>query len=226
MLAKQKRLRKFALNLDRYDWPNEFGYDLYLRSRALCNFVERELIKTEVFFDSSKLVLNGAKTDRFDFKVNSFGVACLRAPFDEISYRAKTEAIDVFAFMRTFIRTCISGISAEKSYNLTPVLDAVDKFFDGHCVNEWLYQSKTIIRKKLVAKLICRISQHHFTLTLATERDGQAEHSTLILSTDPDPLAYHYEFKDMKLHDNKLIITNRKNGILCEIPVTSLVQPI
>jgi len=218
-----KDLRKFALNLDRRDWPNDHGYLFYLRSRPLCNFIERHLKTTEVrIVDSTKLAIRGRKASEVEYFVNSSNVACLGVPFENRRYARLRADGSIHAFIVEFAREKLRSLPDAPSNEVRELDDIISQFEGLGYVNEWRHCRKTSREHGLEASLDCCMTLSCFKLMLVVHHNGELTHSKTILRTDPDETAFHYRFKDLRFSARYLTVTSRQTEPLLRIPIGNL----
>jgi hypothetical protein len=148
-------LRSIYLNLERRDYPNEFGYRFMCRSRCLCNFLERHLrerkIKAEGF---NRIVIVGAKHPDLKVTVNSCHIASVALPFEEAAY----SGLDGDALQEFFIGMLHHGLTLfARDYReaVDGVHEGVHLFRSGGYRNEWTEKTRTFRSLGLTAALDC-----------------------------------------------------------------------
>ena len=219
-----KRLRKLALDLDRLAWPNDFGYGFYMRSRSLCNFVERALVRTPVFaVNSSKLCITGIPTGESTFRINSSNIACLRIPFPVTEYSEQITHAEISGFMIRFLQAGLVHLPREESGDYQLLSGICQRFADGGYENEWQHKKRSFPAHGLKAELNCRMTAEHFELNLETTLLG-TRLNRLILKTDPDELAFHHRFDDLFVEQDHLIVSSKCGLPLVGIPLKELVH--
>lgn len=224
MLGEEmKRLRKIALNLDRSAWPNEYGYAFYLRSRSLCNYIERSLSRIDVrSVNASKLCITGRLREDVSFVVNSSNVACLSVPFSPLDYDSLQTDEDINAFMVHFMRSGLALIPPGAAGDVEPILEIIQQFAAGGYLNEWQHKSRVFRESGLRVSLDCSLTCTCFELHMnATNSDGNIFRRK-ILRTDPDEIAFHRRFKDILLEADYLVISSKLDEPLCRIPLAEL----
>ena len=210
-----KRLRKIALNLDRMDWPNDYGYDFYSKSRCLCSYLERRLKKESIeIVDSTKLVIHGRKESSIDFSVNSSNIACLNVPFAKEHYDELETEKDIHVFISTFMKQNLLNIPSSPSGDLDNLVKLVGEFESADFQNIWTHQKKSIKKLKKVFYLDCVLTLSELRLYLNVDENNQRIFSQELLKTDPDEFAYYYSFKDLKIENNILTVTSRRGSPL------------
>lgn len=215
-----KRLRKFALNLDRQAWPNEYGYSFYLKSRCLCNFVERTLKKVSVeLVDSTKLCITGVNGDSVGYCVNSSNIASLSVPFDQMQYDSISLDRDVHIFITEFAKSNILKIPESSRGSTDKLIAIIQQFETEGCKNEWQHKKKSFRDLGITASLDCVLSLAAFELRLHVKKGSSEVFADSILKTDPDEIAFHHKFKDVKIDKDKLVVTTKSEEALYELPL-------
>lgn len=218
-----KRLRKLAVNIDRMQWPNDYGYQFYLRSRALCNFIERRLKSEAVSFtESTKLVVTGRNISNPEFRINSSSVACLDVPFNSTDYDKLKSDEDHNAFMCSFLRTNLALLPCSPCSDLERLRSLVDEFAQGGYDNSWVHKRRKLQELKVTAELRCRLTPSVFSLFLEVEGDGQTLYEDTLLELDPDEFAFDHRFKDIVVDSGDLVVTSKLEEPLARIPLTSI----
>lgn len=93
------------------------------------------------------------------------------------------------------------------------ISESVKNFELNNFRNEWLFKKK-IIKKEEVkySKLICKITPNYFALNLLIENaKGDELYRKELLKTLPSFIQYKHLFSDLKVIENKIIITNKTN---------------
>ncbi|EDM25987.1 hypothetical protein LNTAR_19357 [Lentisphaera araneosa HTCC2155] len=212
-----KRLRKIALNLNRSDWPNDYGYQFLLRSRCLCNYIERRLKKEIVeLIDSTKIVITGEKRENSQFYINSSNIACLNVPFNPETYDLLKEH-EYNAYMVNFLKEHITNEPNICNQEANKLFDIITDFENEGSINKFIYKKKINKDKKLKIILEQTLTVSEFVLKLDIQKSKESVYSKIILKTDPDELAFHYRYKDIVFEDNFLIVTSRTSEPLIKL---------
>ena len=218
-----KRLRKLALNLDRRCWPNEYCYGFYLRSRSLCNYVERALKSEEIaVVDSTKLVIIGNSSDSTQFEINSSEIAGLTVPFDTFAYDGLKTNREINAFMVGFLQTNLCELPCYPCSSIDALIELTRRFEEADYQNGWVHKRKRIPQLKASATLHCDLTPDSFTLKLQIESNKGLVYDGTILQTAPDELAFHYRFRDLLVDGDYLVVTSRMAAPLLRVPLEEL----
>lgn len=220
-----KRLRKIALNLDRSNWPNEYGYAFYMRSRCLCNYIERSLSRLDVrAVNASKLCITGRPRENVSYVVNSSNIACLDVPFSLHEYDSLRTDGDVNAFMVHFMQSGLALLPLGVAGDVDPILSLIKQFAEGGYLNEWQHKSRAFRDKGIRVALQCSLTPTKFELHMeVTNRAGNVSRQRL-LKTDPEEIAFHHRFADILLEDDHLVVTSKMDKPLCRIPLAELIH--
>jgi hypothetical protein len=207
--TSMKRLRKFALTLDRDAWSIDDAYAFYLQSRAMCNFVDRALAHTPVaLVDSSKLVIRGALRKDVGVAMSAENVAVLQVPFPTRKYsKAQGDEQATAAFICSYAMQSLELLKGASRGPIRKIISWIEEFRDAGFVNRWCHQQKTNNAKGITARLDCQMDSRSFELYLHVIVGGREVVRRRILRTDPDELAFHYRLPEMKLTVSRLVVT-------------------
>lgn len=217
------KLRTIALSL--YGHPKELSVPFSFETRCLCNFVQRYAralaIETSGF---NQIVI---KDDPFANALATPGLMpekTLVVPFRLEASRyqnATPEAKQLY-----FIEVLRSGLLQANEFHALPLCDLlnkIDEFEANGFHNRWIHQTKRI-RGLGVAELQCELTLNEFRLTLEVRGATGATVKLDLLSTKPDELCFHYQFKDITVREDHLVVTNRGStiGELVRLPLSRL----
>jgi hypothetical protein len=205
-----KRLRKFALSLDRDQWPPKYAYRFYLRSRAMCNYIERALAKEPVaLVDSSKLVIKGSLHKEVVMAINSEKIAVLKIPFAAKKFsKVEDDERASAAFICSYATQSLDLVQGASSDEVRKIQAWIEEFSDGGFVNCWCHQQRKQRAKDITARLECHMDSKSFQLYLHVGKGEREVIRRRILKTDPDELAFQYRLPDMKITANRLTVTD------------------
>lgn len=211
--------KSIYFNLNRQDYPNDYGYSLLLKSRFVCNFIEREIlkplrVKTPGF---NRIVIEFCDRPGNKIWVNSRNALAINLKFDKVEYdnACKNNVADFFI---KYLRLTINSLK-DSDYNIPVenINSGLDTFITNGYLNQWLYKKKTNRVVGITSFLDCRLTQDIFELTLRLAKNKKEIFSKVILKLDPDPVAYDYRFKDILFVDNKLIVNSKTSDNLFEL---------
>ena len=204
-------LKSLYFDLNRQEYANQYGYELLLASRFYCNFIERLVFKplkwkTENF---NRIVIEFTDNPIRFMEINSSQVLCVRIKFDKEKYEEfKNEKIaEFFITHLENVVECIQKGGIELP--IKEIYECNQFFRSEEYINKWLYQKKISKTLKLDIFLFCELNKKQFELTLEVYKNKMPIYIKSILTTDPDPIAYHYRFKDIVLTDKLITITSK-----------------
>jgi len=202
-------IRDIGLQLDYEEnlhTPRQYTSDFSFRSRFIGNYLKRQ-IKQSKFVPTgyTRLVINACHI----IKPNRIFENCLCVSifFDKALYdNMKNGELPDF-----FIDMYIDGINQAKLTDNIPVAFLNNKLkefkADGY-KNEWEFKSKTFKEIGIKTSLFCKMTMDTFTLSLTLYKKKELIFEREILTTLPDETCYHYQFKDVILENNTIIITS------------------
>jgi hypothetical protein len=196
----------------------EYSYSLMKRSRHILNFVERTCLR------KIKYETNGFKGIVIDKIYNEAGEPyitlnkSLAVPlkFDKLKYD-EIKTVDEF---RKYVEECVKK-ALEKIKGLydvpsAEILESLQTLKENNYVNEWLHKEKTDRKRKIAVALTCSITIEKFQLRLIVKVENKEVFDGIVLETDPDEVAFHYLFKDIRIEEDKIIITSKLSTNLLE----------
>ena len=217
-------LRSIYLNLERRDYPNEFGYRFMCRSRCLCNFLGRLLksksIKTEGF---NRIVIVGARDRTSTVIVNSCSVASVALPFDEARYR-ELDGDALQEFFIGMLRDGLTFFATEHRMVADAIHEGIELFRASRYRNEWTHKNRMFRHLGLTAALQCQLTLERFSLTLVVRSRGREVLCREILSTDSDEVAFDYRFRDVAIEDGKLVVLSKTSEPLLALELAPLLK--
>ncbi|MDR2905407.1 MAG: hypothetical protein LBU73_05605 [Helicobacteraceae bacterium] len=159
-----------------------------------------------------------AATPNYD--VNPFKVLCIRAKFDKKEYEQALNSNVADFFIANIERILPSIVTDKINLPIAEIQNANKQFvLDGY-INRWLYKKKSSKNLKATAFLYCELTAKTFNLTLQIMRENNLIYDKVILVEVPDPVAYHYKFKDLVFTSHSVIVTHKlSQGNLIEIKI-------
>lgn len=204
-------LRTLYLKAEGDDLSTDYCYELRGRSRALCNYLEREVLgraryETEGF---NRIVIRLTPTPSRPTFVNSSNVACLDVPFDRARYDALTTDEDRDDFFIDALTRGLTKCARTLDIPKTDLVRGMKQFVKGGRKNEWVHKRKRFARHDLEAVLSCSLTRQKFSLHLDVDVRGTRVVSKLIRETGPDENVFHYFLRDIVLQKGVLTVTQR-----------------
>ncbi len=188
----------------------DYTYGFLKKSRCLCNFLEREVLrkvrfKTEGF---NRIVIAMRTNPEKGVYVNSSQVACVELPFVPSDYESK----DGEALMHYYIDCLQRGL--QKCARSIPIpLDALKQgiadFVSGGMENRWLFKNRAFKEHGLRSSLHCSLTPSEFSLRIQVWRKQDLVLDEEVLRTDPDEIAFQHRFRDLEIIDGALVVTSK-----------------
>ena len=201
----------------------DYTYGFLKKSRCLCNYLEREVLKPLKFRCEgfNRIVIEVCTNPTYEFHVNSCQVAVVAIPFHKVVYESKQGDALTFYFaecLRTGLDQCFQSASIPRH----ELFAGIDRFIEGGMKNEWLYKSRTFREHRLKANLLCSLSPERFELTMQIWHAKKLVFDQVILRTDPDEIAFEQEFRNMEIVGGALTVTSRLGNVLWSAQLDSL----
>lgn len=210
-------LKSIYFNLNRSEYANDYGYDLLMKSRKYCDFIERTALKPAKFnvANFNRIVISFQNHPKI-FEINDFSTLTIFLKFDHIEYeKSIKENLDKY-----FIRKLDDALNRTVSQGIDLPIDNIQKateaFKELNYLNKWVFKKKSWKNLKIDAILECELTLNDFTLVLKIFKEKVLVLNEPILRTDPDPVAYHYLFKDIEIKENLIIVTGKTSENLFE----------
>ncbi len=222
-------LRQIYLYLgDEPDLPVPYTYAFLLRSRSVCNYLEREVLarlryRTERF---NRIVLSARSAPRKGVFVNTEGAATVDIPFDRAAYERRSgEGLETLGTyyverLREGVAKCARSVSVPEH----EIVEGLDAFVAGGMKNEWVHKKRTFRALGLRAELDCRMTQEVFTLRLIVSDAGGPVLDRQILKAEPNEIVFGYRFKDIVLDRGHLAVTSKHGEPLWRERVSALTR--
>lgn len=203
-------LKSLHLKIGDLGLPSSYTYDFKKKSRYMCNYIEREVLKKLRFKTDgfNRIVVSLKSEPTTDFFLYPAKVACTDIPFEQEIYDALMgERLTDFLILKT--KEGIENVAAATLIPKEEIYRGLDAFVINEYVNEWLYKKRSFKQHSLVVYLYCKLTQSGFTLVLKIIKNDVVVFEEIILETDPDEVAFHYRFKDIIIEDGQLVITSK-----------------
>ncbi|QPJ60557.1 MAG: hypothetical protein G3M70_01105 [Candidatus Nitronauta litoralis] len=216
-------LKDIYLFPDRADFDNKkVSYPFKLQARSLCVYLERQL-KTIKFKtnDFNRVCFVGCKTPNPKGFVNSCNVLGIEIDFDEKKYNSlNDEELNPF-----FIDMLTKGIEkCEKQYDFPgrELKGWMEDFRKEGFVNNWVFKTRLFRSIGLKCSLICDLTLYAFQMKLIIKRGKIVIFDQEIKKTEPDDVIFKYLLKDIKLIENYIVVIDKLDKTIFEIPVQEL----
>jgi hypothetical protein len=201
----------------------EVAYPFLKRSRHVCNYVEREVLRKGRYTGDrfNRIVVVLCPDPRDEAFVNTANAAVVQIPFDTAAYSGKSGAeLSLYYVdrLREGVEKCARTLDVPK----TEIFEGLARFVAGGLKNEWVHKDRHFKKLGLRALLRCFLDQAHFRLQLEVSREGIVVFKSFILETDPDEVAFEHRFKDVIVEGRRLVVTSRNQGPLWQTPIAEL----
>jgi hypothetical protein len=206
----QVKLRTIALSL--YGHPDELTVPFSFETRCLCNYVQRYARSVKIETNGfNQIVVHDNPLNKSETMPRVVPEKTLSIPFpvDLSRYRQATSEEKQVYFIE-ILRFGLQKANIFQELPLHSLLRRVGEFEANGFQNRWIHQSKSIRGHGLVAELQCELTLEEFTLILEVRRKIGAPMRFAILSTKPDETCFHYQFKDIVVREENLVVANRK----------------
>jgi hypothetical protein len=207
-------LKSLHFNLNRQEYPNEYGYNLLLTSRFYCNFIERVVFKPLKWqvqnFD--RIVVNFTDNPIQFFYINTSQVLSINIKFDKKEFE-EAKQNEVAEYFIRHVEDIIERLKEEGIELPTEeIIKGNELFRSGKYINKWLYQRKVNKGLNLEVCLFCELDKKQFDLILQIMKNKKVVYDQSILTLDPDPVAYQHKFKDITFIESSVLITTKTTG--------------
>jgi hypothetical protein len=145
-------LKTLYLKLDASDLPTETTYEFLLRSRVVCNYLEREVLERIKFDAEGFNRISIAVTDEpreVEVFVNSEKVACVDIPFNRKLYERQKTDEDITRYFIERLREGLEKCAAVLKIPKSELLAGLGAFEEGGMHNEWVHFSRTFKKQGL-----------------------------------------------------------------------------
>lgn len=191
------------------------------QSRSVCVYLERFIKPLKFKADFKRIVFVGKSNPNDKIFLNSCNVLSVGIPFDEQEY----ESLDEDKLNHYFIGLLRNGINKCAKQTDIPyeeLLNGLLEFEKGKYINQWQFKRRSFRELGVKCSLDCELTIHNFHLSLSVEKKGKVIWEKEILTTEPDEICYYYHFKDIIFKDNKIIVIDRSDKAMFELPIENL----
>lgn len=200
-----------SVGLDNDSFETFYCYEFTKHTRFISNYLTRKIRKIGFKTDGSfrMISVNLVPSDVVECEIVFGDVLRVQLPFDNSKYERAKGTDDCEYYLDVFER----GFRVAAEFREIPLgilCGLINEFRENGCKNEWLHKKRVFKKRNLEVELRCDFNTLNFTLT-ATIRSlltKQVLCSGIVLTTDPDELAFDYKFKNVKADESNIIITN------------------
>ncbi len=216
------RLQNIYVYLHLEEYPPELATPFGFKTRYLCNFLRRRL--QELKFDAhgfNKICIEGRHRPEESCPILSEKAAVPSVAFDQRRY----ESLGPSDHHEFFIGMLLEGLEKCARHHKIPLSEmkaAIVLFREGGYRNEWTHQKKLLRGVGLQASLLCSLDIEKFVLTLRLERQGTTVFEQPLLKTLPDEIIFAYQFKEVVLEGETIVVKNKFGEPIFTMGVSSL----
>jgi hypothetical protein len=213
-------LRQLTLYLDPIE-DAAYSYELLKKSRHILNYVERTCLRRINYeTDGFKgIVIHKRYDDLTEPHITLNKSLDIPLPFD----KAKYDAIETDDEFRNYVEVCVRKALAKikNKYDVPAdeILETIEILKRNNYVNEWTHKRKVDSKRGITAILNCSLTIKKFSLRLIISIAKEEVFNEVVLTTDPDEVAFHYRFKDIIIDDDKIIVTQKISKNLLEYSI-------
>jgi hypothetical protein len=208
------------LKLDEY--PAELATPFGFRTRYLCNFIEKRLRPLRFHAEGfSKICVVGTSAPEESCPLVSENAAVPSVAFD----RARYERLGPNQHHEFFIELLCAGLAKCSRHHRIPLAEtmtAIEDFRRGGYKNEWTHQTKQLRPVGLRALLLCSLDAERFSLRLRLDRAGRPIFEAPVLETLPDELIFAYQFKEVVVDADTVVVKSKFDEPIFSVPLSSL----
>ena len=213
--------RFLTLYLERTEinFSNDEAYPFYLKSRSLCDFIERHLnslkIKTDGF---NQLDVRAFKADPpAQVYVDSSQVLCVQLRVDS-DFLPNIKAMDKKEINEFYISFLNQGMAAtaefDYQYPRKEIEEAVERFRAGDYVNRWVFKRKRITGRKAYCVLECDIDTEHFRMDLVVLRDEIEIYRQNVVTDEPNSMITDRYFGTLEVVGDEVVVRGKLKKVL------------
>lgn len=203
------RLRNIYLYLNLEEYPPELATPFGFKTRYLCNVLRRRLHELKCDAHGfNKICIEGRHRPDESCPILSENAAVPSVAFDQRQY----ESLGPTDHHEFFIGMLMEGLEKCARHHKIPLSEmkaAIVLFRQGGYRSDWTHQEKLLRGVGLHASLLCSLDTERFVLTLKVERKGDTVFEQPILETLPDELIFAYQFKEVVLEGERIIVKNK-----------------
>ncbi|MDQ1097673.1 MULTISPECIES: hypothetical protein [Chryseobacterium] len=221
-------LRYIAIGLDYNTYierDNKLRYQFQLNTRFISNYLSKEVRKIKFQTDGTFNMITIALTEDKLKETDIVPIDVLQTylPFDRNKYEKIRGTDDCQYYIELFQKGFVKA-SKFKKLPLESLLEILRNFEDGGCKNEWLHKTKKFKEQNLEIKLVCDFNTNFFQLTAIINQlsDKKEIFNKAIIKTEPDEVLFDKMFKDIKIANGDIIITDKSDSPRIKISIDDL----
>lgn len=216
-------LKDIYLYPDLVDYPTELTSDFRYKSRSLCNYLDREVLKilkykTDAF---RRICIIGKASPKDSYFINTSNVLTIEVKFDEKEYQSlHSDQLNEY-----FIRLLVKGLSKIKKHIDIPeteLLNGIEHFRSIGYINQWTFKKKSIRDIGVKCFLDCNLTIDNFHLNLLIYKSKELIFEKEILKMAPDELLFVPYLKDIIFDGKNLEVIDKHGKTIFNLPIDEL----
>lgn len=214
-----------SLHLHGSEYEGLYGSDFDFRSRYICHYLGRVVRPLRVHTDGFwSIAVRGRSSDERDCSIRGADVLGVDVPFDSARYDALSDD-EAPEFFLSMLKEGLDVAHRSFEFPYRELLEGMDLFREGGYRNEWTHK-KRLFRGMggLRGWLNCKMDSKRFALRLRLERKGELLYDEEILDEKPDEMCFAFQFKDMVIEGNTLVVVKRRGGPLMKLDLEPLLN--
>jgi len=208
------KLGNFYIKLEGSRFSVDQKYSFLLRSRFICNFLERAVLRkldVEVG-DFSQVCIVFRESDFREPFVNAARILCIDVPFDARRHNDLSGKSEFGEFYCAGIAAAVERLKQghRDGFPSKQIIMGLEKLRELGFDNSWIHQTKLLKSFGARADLRCELSVDCFKLILIVKRGEGIVFERLIFETEPDENAFEYRIGNIKCVNGVLSVSDRK----------------
>jgi hypothetical protein len=152
--------------------------------------------------------VQGCQTPSVSCQIKGENVAVAPVLFDKYCYDSLSQN-DIHEYLIEMLLIGVSTCARDHEIPIVAIQSAVDEFRQGNYQNQWSFKKKLLRPHGIRANLICTMDSKKFVLCLKLERKGAVIFEEPILETEPDETIFAYQFKDVVVEGDSIVVQDR-----------------
>lgn len=186
----------------------EYKYEFRKRSLHITNYIERECLK-HIKFHSENFNRIGINLNNEDEQPYIFNdTLIIPIFFDKVFYDEQKSDYEIQKYIIQILHSAFQNVVGLYDIPVNEMFASLDNLKDNNFENEWRYKQKIDKKRKLRVELHCSLTIKEFQLTLMVRKDNEMLFKDVVLTTEPDEIAFGHRFKDIQIDDERIIVTS------------------
>lgn len=192
----------------------EYKYEFRKKSLYITNYIERECLKHIKFHSEyfNRIGINLNNEDETPYIFND--TLIIPIFFDKVFYDKQKSKYEFQKYIIQILHSAFQKAVGLYNIPVNEMLASLDILKDNNFENEWVYKQKIDKIRKLRVELHCSLTIKEFQLTFIVRKGNETLFKDIVLTTEPDEIAFGYRFKDIQIDNEKIIVTSSISGNL------------